>query len=907
MMRWVASLFSRRRRYDDLSVSIEEHLQEKIDELMTEGLTRKQAEQRARREFGNVSLIEQRSRETWQWQTVESVLADGKLALRRMAKNPGFTAAVVLTLAIGIGANAAVFTVIDSVLIKPLPYPDSNSIVSLWLDAPGAGGLASISSGLNLSASMYLTFAQHNRTFQSLGVWVPRTANVTGVAQPEQVQMEGISDGVLETLAVPPAVGRWFTHADQDPNGAKTVMLGWGYWQRRFGGNRAIIGRAVQVDGQTRTIVGVMPRGFRMVDQDFDILVPLAFDPTNEILAGFGYNGIGRLRPGVSLQQANADIARLIPLWMDSWSNGPKTNPHYYEVWRIAPNFRPLKLIVVGNVGSVLWLVMATIGLVMLIACANIANLLLVRAESRQQELAIRAALGAGRARIARELLVESLFLGLIGGLAGIGVAFAGLRLLVAIGPAELPRLSEVALDAPSLIFTLALSVFSGLLFGSIPVWKYARNKTSVVLSGASRTASESVAHRRSRNALVVAQVAMAFVLVVCALLMIRTFAALRSVDPGFSDAPHIELMSVWIPDQLVPDVHTVARMQQQIAQNLAAIPGVSSVGFAADVPMDGGDPNWDLITVENKRYKGEEGPLRLYNYVSPGYFHTMGTRIVAGRDFTWDDLNNLSPMIIVSESFARENWGSAAAAIGKRLKKYANSPWQQVIGVAEDVRVHGVDQDAPPIVYWPAIFYDRFGPKPQMDGLRFVSFAIHTNRAGTEGLLGQMQQAVWSVNSSLALASANSNLPTGSVGTMQQLYSLSLTRTSFTLVMLAIAGAMALALGLLGIYGVISYAVSQRTREIGIRIALGAQMGELKWMFVRSALVLTGIGVAVGIVAAAGLTQWMKSLLFGISPLDPVTYAAVPMLLAAAAMLASYLPARRAASVDPVDALRAE
>ena len=907
MMRWVASLFSRRRRYDDLSVSIEEHLQEKIDELMTESLTRKQAEQRARREFGNVSLIEQRSRETWQWRTIESVLADGKLALRRMAKNPGFTAAVVLTLAIGIGANAAVFTVIDSVLIKPLPYPDSNNIVSLWLDAPGAGGLASISSGLNLSASMYLTFAQHNRTFQSLGVWVPRTANVTGVAQPEQVQMEGISDGVLETLAVPPAVGRWFTPADQDPNGAKTVMLGWGYWQRRFGGDRAVIGRAVQVDGQTRTIVGVMPRGFRMVDQDFDILVPLAFDPTNEILAGFGYYGIGRLRPGVSLQQANADIARLIPLWMDSWSNGPKTNPHYYQVWRIAPNFRPLKQIVVGNIGSVLWLVMATIGLVMLIACANIANLLLVRAESRQQELAIRAALGAGRGRIARELLVESLVLGLIGGLAGIGVACAGLRLLVAIGPAELPRLNEVALDGRSLIFTLALSVFSGLLFGSIPVWKYVRNKTSVVLSGASRTASESRTHRRSRNALVVAQVAMAFVLVVCALLMIRTFAALRSVDPGFSDAPHIELMSVWIPDQLVADPHSVARIQQQIAQNLAAIPGVSSVGFAADVPMDGGDPNWDTITVEGKTYKGEEGPLRLYNYVSPGYFHTMGTRIVAGRDFTWDDLNNLSPMIIVSESFARENWGSAAAAIGKRVKKYSNSPWQQVIGVVEDVRVHGVDEEAPPIVYWPAMFYDRFAPKPQMDGLRFVSFAIHTDRAGTEGLLGQMQQAVWSVNSSLALASANSNLPTGSVGTLQQLYTLSLARTSFTLVMLAIAGAMALALGLLGIYGVISYAVSQRTREIGIRMALGAQRAELKWMFVRSALVLTGIGVAVGIVAAAGLTQWMKSLLFGISPLDPVTYAAVPMLLAAAAMLASYLPARRAASIDPVDALRAE
>jgi predicted permease len=907
MMRRVISLFSRRRRYDDLSVSIEEHLEERIDELMSEGLTRGLAEQRARREFGNVALIEERSRETWQWQAVESWIADGKLALRRMAKNPGFTATVVLTLAIGIGANAAVFTVIDSILVKPLPYPDSNKIVSLWLDAPGAGGLASFSSGLDLSASMYLTFAQRNRTFQTLGVWVPRTANVTGIAQPEQVQMEGISDGVLETLAVPAAVGRWFTPADQDPNGAKTVMLGWGYWQRRFGGDRAVVGRAVQVDGQTRTIVGVMPRGFRMVDQDFDILVPLAFDPNNEILAGFGYNGIGRLKPGVTLQQADADIAHLIPVWMDSWSNGPGTNPHFYERWKITPNFRPLKQIVVGDVGNVLWVVMATVGLVMLIACMNIANLLLVRAESRQQELAIRAALGAGRVRIARELLVESLFLGLIGGAAGIGVAYAGLRLLVAIGPAELPRLSEVALDGRSLLFTLALSVFSGLLFGSIPVWKYARSRAVTALGGANRTASASRMQRRSRDVLVVAQVAMALVLMVCALLMIRTFAALNSIEPGFADARHVELMSVWIPEQLVADPHEVARMQRQITQNLESIPGVSSAAFAASVPMDGFDANWDTIAVEGKSYRGGEGPLRIYNYISPGYFRTLGTRIVAGRDFTWDDLNNLSPMIIVSESFARENWGSAAAAIGKRLKKYDRSPWQQVIGVVEDVHVHGVDQDAPGIVYWPAMFYDRFGPKPQMNGLRFVSFVLHSDRAGTEGLLGEMQQAVWSINSGLALASANSNLPTGSVGTLQQLYSLSLTRTSFTLVMLAIAGSMALALGLLGIYGVISYAVSQRTREIGVRMALGAQRGELKWMFVRSAMVMTGIGAGIGLGAAAMLTQLMKSLLFGVSPLDPVTFAAVPMLLAAAAMLASYLPARRAASVDPVEALRAE
>ena len=905
-MNWLRQRFSR--RYDDLSVSVSEHIEEKIDELMSEGLTRRQAEQRARREFGNVALIEERSREVWQWQAIETVLADVRMALRRMRKNPGFAATVLLTLAIGIGANTAVFTVIDSVLIKPLPYPDSDKIVSLWLDAPGAGGLAGFSNGLGLSASMYLTFARHNRTFQSLGVWVPRTANITGAGQPEQVQMEGVSDGVLETFAVPPAVGRWFTSADQDPNGEKTVMLGYGYWQRRFSGDRNVIGRAFQVDGQTRTIVGVMPRGFRMVDQEFDILVPLAFDPTNEILAGFGYNGIGRLKPGVTLQQADSDVARLVNVWMDSWSNGPKTNPHYYAVWRITPNFRPLKQLVIGDVGNVLWIVMATLGLVMLIACTNVANLMLVRAESRGQELAIRAALGAGRARIARELLVESLVFGLIGGVAAIGVAYAGLRLLVSIGPAELPRLNEIALDGRSLLVTLLLSVLSGLLFGSIPVLKYARSTASLKLSGSTRTVSEGTAFRRSRSLLVVTQVAMALVLMVCALLMIRTFAALRSVAPGFADAQHIELMNVWIPDQLAADPHEVARIQNQIAQNLAAVPGVTSAAFAVTVPMEGVDANWDLIAVEGKNYLGGEPPLRLYNYISPGYFKTMGTRLVVGRDFTWDDLNNLNPVIIVSESFARENWGSAAAAIGKRVKKYSNSPWHQVIGVVEDVHVHGVDQAAPAIVYWPAMFYDRFDPKhPQMDGLRFVSFVMHTDRAGTADFVRQMQQAVWQVNASLALASENSNLPAGSVGTLQQLYMLSLARTSFTLVMLAIAGAMAMALSLLGVYGVLSYAVSQRTREIGVRMALGAQKGELKWMVVRSAMALTGIGAGIGLASAAGLTRLMKSLLFGISPLDPLTYAAVPLILAAAAAVASYLPARRAASVDPMEALRSE
>ncbi|MGA9979760.1 MAG: ABC transporter permease [Candidatus Sulfotelmatobacter sp.] len=890
--------FSRHRRYEDISISIREHIEERTEELMVDGISRKEAEQTARREFGNVTLLEERSREVWHWPAFESILADLKFAYRRLRKSPGFAATVLLTLAIGIGANTTVFSVINGVLLKPLPYPDSGQLVSLWLNAPGAGGLANFSSGLQLSASMYFTFSEQNRSFQSMGIWSPSNASVTGVAEPEQVRTEMISAGVLQTLDVPPAAGRWFVQADQDPHGGKTAMLSYGYWQRRFGGDRSVIGRVIQVDAQSREIVGVMPRGFRLVDRDFDLLVPLALDRANQKLAGFGYYGVARLKPGIQLAQADADIARLIPVWMDSFSNGPGTNPHYYETWRISPGFRSLKQQVIGSIGGVLWVVMATVGLVMLIVCTNVANLLLVRAESRHEELSIRAALGAGRMRIARELLIESVSLGLLGGVIAIGVALAGLRLLMAIGPADLPRLSEIYLDARTLGFTLALSVLSGFFFGSISALRYARTKASAILGGTTRTASAGRARQRSRNVLVIAQVSMALVLLVSAVLMIRTFAALRKVEPGFADPQHVQTMHIWIPDLLISDPQTVTQVQNNIVDKVAAIPGVTSVGFAGAVPMENNDPNWDEIRVEGKNYEGGEPPLRLFNFVSPAYFNAMGTRFVAGRDFTWTDIYGLRPRVIVSENFARESWGSASAAVGKRLRQFTNMPWQEVIGVVEDVRVHGVDEAAPAIVYWPAMLNDPYTAKPTIDAPRFVTFAIRSDRAGTETFLKQVQQAVWSVNASLPLASVN---------TMQEIYSQSLARTSFTLVMLAIAGAMALALSLIGIYGVISYAVSQRTREIGIRLALGAQKSVLRWMFVRSALVLTGVGVVIGLGAAAALMRLMKTLLFGISPLDPLTFLAVPLVLASAAALASYLPARRAAGVDPVEALRAE
>jgi predicted permease len=440
--------------------------------------------------------------------------------------------------------------------------------------------------------------------------------------------------------------------------------------------------------------------------------------------------------------------------------------------------------------------------------------------------------------------------------------------------------------------------MLSGLLFGSIPVLRYTPSRQVIPLLGAMRTASVSRERQRGRNLLVVAQVAMALVLLISAVLMIRTFNAMRNVDPGFSDPALLQVIRISIPETLIRDPQMVTRIQNNIQDKLAAIPGVSSAGFAVSVPMSGGEPAWNQIYIEGKNYEGENAPMRLYNYVSPGYFHTAGTRIVAGRDFTWTDIYGLRPVGIMSESLARELWGSPSAAIGRPFREFTSMPWHEVVGVVQDVRENGVDQVSPATVYWPSMMPDLYGPGSPLDARRTAYFAMRSNRAGTQAFINEMQQAVWSVNS---------NLPVASVSTMQDIYSQSMARTSFTLVMLAIAGTMALALGVLGIYGVISYAVSQRTREIGIRMALGAKKSELAWMFVRSALVLTGIGVAIGVVAAAGLTQFMKSLLFGISPLDPFTYVAIPFFLVFSAVLAGYLPARRAAAVNPVEALRAE
>ena len=893
-MNWLRHLFSRRRLYDDLDDEIAFHLEEKIDELVAGGMPLKEATAAARRGFGNVELLRETAREAWGWRWLEDLSGDLRFGARMLRKSPGFTAISLLTIAIGVGANAAVFSVVNSVLLQPLNYPKAEDLVALHQVAPGAEGLADIEDGLLLSPSMYFTYSEHNQTFESLGVWGTATANVTGLAEPEQVRTVGVSDGVFETLRVPPAVGRWLSEGDQVPNGPQRVVLSYGYWHRRFGGDPAVIGRSIIVDSRPREIVGAMPQGFRFVDSDFDLAVPLAFDRGNLTLSGFGLHGVARLKPGATLAEANADITRMLPIWMDSWSNGPGTNPHIFEKLRITPMIRPLKREVIGNVGELLWVVMGTIAVVMLIACANVTNLLLVKAEARQQELAVRKALGAGWIRIVRGLLVESVMLGLMGGVSGVGLGYAGVRLLVAIAPSNLPRLNEITINSRTLEFSLALSVLSGLCFGLIPALKYARTRAGSALHSVGRTVSASRERHRARNLLVVSQVAMALVLLVSAGLMIRTFVALQRIDPGFTDPQRLQTMRISITDSIA-EPQRVARTQNAILEKLLAIRGVKSAGFASEMPMEGFHLAWNSVFAQDKVYSEDSTapPSRLYKDISPGFLQAAGTRLIAGREMSWSEVYALRPFVMVSENLARELWGTPSAAVGKRLRESPNMTWHEVVGVIQDVREKGVQERAPEIVYWPPLVQNRYAPSA-----RTATFVIRSERAGTESFLNEVRAAVWSVNPDLPLAS---------VRTMQEVYDKSVARTSFTLVMLGIAGAMALALGIIGIYGVMSYTVSQRKREIGIRLTLGAQGSDVRQMVLRQGTKLALMGVAVGIGAAFGVTRLMTNLLYGVSAHNPLTFAAVAALLILVALLACYFPARRATSVDPVVALRCE
>jgi putative ABC transport system permease protein len=815
-----------------------------------------------------------------------------KHVLRRLVRSPLFTGMTLLTLAIGIGANTAIFSVIEGVLLKPLPYPHPEELVGVWHTAMGLN-----IPELNMSPSLYFTYREEGRTFQDVGLWQSRTASVTGLAEPEQVDTLNLTETVLPLLGVKPLLGRVFSQKDETEGSPETVMMAYGYWQSRFGGDASVIGRRIMVDGSAKEVIGVLPQSFRFLDAKPALVEPFQFDRQKVMLGNFSYQGVARLKPGLTLAQANADVARMLPIDNRRFPPPPGFSVKMFEDARIGANVRPWKKDLVGDIGNVLWVLMGTIGMVLLIACANVANLLLVRAEGRQQELAIRAALGAGSGQIARELLLESVTLGLIGGALGLGLAYGALKILVKMGPASLPRLDDIGIDLNVLLFTLAISLAAGVLFGLIPVFKYAGPQLAGALRGGGRTLSQSRERHRARSTLVVVQVALALVLLISSGLMIRTFQALKQVQPGFTNPEGVQLLTVSIPEAQVKEPERVLRMQQDMLEKIEAIPGVTSVAMSDSIPMDGN--GWsDPIFADDHTYAENQLPaLRRFRFASPGFFKTMGIRLVAGRDFTWSEFYKQTPVAVVSENTARELWHDPASALGKRIRENKQNSWREVIGVIGDVRDDGLNKKAATMIYWPTLM-KGFEDGKEIFIRRTLTLVIRSGRTGSESLLKEIRQAVWAVNP---------NVPVANIRTLDEIYKKSLARTSLTLVMLGIAGAMALLLGVIGIYGVISYSVSQRIREIGIRMAIGARQEELTQMFVRDGLVLAGIGVACGLAAAYGLTRLMASLLFDVSPFDPLTYTAVSLVLVAAAVVASYLPARRVSAVDPVEALRAE
>ena len=654
-----------------------------------------------------------------------------------------------------------------------------------------------------------------------------------------------------------------------------------------------MIGRQILANGISRQVIGVMPASFRFLDRDAAFLLPLQFDRTKEFLGGFDYPGIARLKRGVTIEQASADVVRIIPIALHSFPPQPGLTVKEFEDVRLAPKMRYLSQMLVGDIGKTLWVLVGTIGIVLLIACANVANLMLVRAEGRQRELALRAALGASWSDIAREMLTESIVLGLLGGALGLALAYGAVRVLISMAPSHLPRLNEISVDPAVILFTFGAALFTGVLFGMIPVIKYAGPRIAHELRGGGRASSHSRERHRARKVLVVAQVALALVLLVGSGLMIRTFQALRQVDPGF-DPRDVLTLRIAIPDAQVRDATAVIRLEQAILERIRAIPGVASVGLTTVIPTE--RAAHDLIYARDKSYAQGVPPLRLFKFVSPGLFAAMGNRLIAGREFTWTDTYERRPVAMVSENLARELWQDPSRALGKQIREDLKGPWREIIGVVNDVRDSGVQEKAPAAAYFPLLMNEFEGDAVAVR--RSISYIVRSKRAQSESLLADVRQAVWSLNP---------NLPLANVRTLQEIYDKSLARTSFTLVMLAIAGAMALLIGLVGIYGVISYAVSQRQREIGTRMALGAQHSDVMRLVLGEGMLVILIGLGVGLGGSLASTRVLSSLLFGVTATDPLTFAGVITLLALVALAACWIPARRAVRVDPMVALRHE
>jgi len=803
---------------------------------------------------------------------------DLRFALRTLVKNPGFTVVAVIALALGIGANSAIFSVVNAILLRPLPYKSPNQLVVIWENATHLGFPKDTPSPAN-----FLDWRGQSTLFEGMAAFAERSFNLTGVGEPERLDGRRVSANLFDVLGVKPIIGRTFVSQEDQP-GTKVVLLNESLWKRRFGGDPGVIGRAVNLNGQPYTIVGVLPHTVHLPTSGNwrdQVWVPLAF-PSEEAASRSAHylEVIARMKPGVTLPKAQAEMDTIAARLAQQY---PETNT------RIGAVVRPLHEEIVGKMKSPLLILLGAVAFVLLIACANVANLLLARAAVRQKEIALRLALGANRLRLTKQLLVESVLLSLLGGVVGLGLAYFGLNVLARFIPTNVAQADTISIDVKVLLFTLAVAVVTGLIFGLVPATQASHFNLNETLKEGGRDSGAGARGKRLRNSLVIAEVAISFILLVGAGLLINSFIHLRNLDPGFR-ADHLLALNVDLSEVKYPDTQRRTTFFVEVTRRVRTLPGVQSVAVAGNLPLTvNGDSTF--IAVEGILDPPvDQWPDVIYRTVGPGYFATMGIPLVRGRDFNDQDTLDTTPIVVISEKTAKHYWPNENP-IGKRLKPGATTnttPWRTVIGVVKDVRQN--DFIAEPKMQ---MYFSYRQVKDLVANALVVRTSVDPLSLGTS-----VRNAIWSVDKDQTVANIDS---------MEHIVAGAVARQRFSMLMLAIFAGLALALAAVGIYGVMSYSVAQQTREIGIRIALGAQRRDVLRMTVKEGLKLVGVGLLIGLTSAFVLTRVMESLLFGISATDPVTFGIICVVLLMVAALASYIPALRATTVDPMIALRAQ
>ncbi len=896
-MRWhrelakLVALFRRRKPTDDLEEEIRAHLAMEEQENQESGMSPDEAHYAALRRFGNVTLAQERSREMWKWNSLETLGQDLRYGARMLRKNPGFTAVAVLTLALGIGANTAIFSVVNAVLLRPLPYPQAHRLEQVMRHYSFGDEGA-------VSATKFVFWKEHNHVFSSLAAYDIQTGgfNLTGSGRPEHVTGIRVAGDFFQVLGVSPAVGRDFTAEEERPGGLNAVIISDSLWRQRFGGDRSIIGRAISLSGKSCIIVGVMPAGFES-NPGAQLWLPLrpVLDPQQ---ASNMFLVLGRLEPNVTLQSARLDMTRVgeefrrqYPDLMD------KTEGVALENYQrsLTGDMRPALLVLMGAVG-----------LVLLIACANVANLLLTRAIGRDKEIAIRTAMGAGRSRLVRQLLTESLLLALAG--SGLGLVFSeaglqGLLMLVPGGipqmkymPGSLQRIGGAGLDSRVLIFTLLAALLTGILFGLAPAFQTSRvNLNDSLREGGGRTTSRAW-HGRLRSLLVVAEIGLSLVLLASAALLIKTFVNLQGVNPGF-DAQHVLTMDLSLTDPKYNTTVAVTNFFREVLDRVEASGGVEKAALISSLPMEIGP---DLPFQIAGREDNSSGEAQ-YRAVTPDYFGTMRIALLQGRTFRESDGPKSASVVIISRTLAHDFFPSQNPVgqnltIGGGMGPVFSDESREIIGVVGDTKEQGLDSPTTPTVFIP------WSQLPD-------SINHFNNQVLPAALVVRARVLPISLSSSIAKAvlDADSTQPVFQIQPLESIVGDSVLRQRLNMILLGFFAGLALLLASIGLYGVISYSVAQRTHEIGIRLALGAQRSEVLTLIVRQGLKLTLIGLAIGIPGALGLTRFLSSLLYGVKPTDPFTFIAVSFSLVGVALLASYIPARRATTVDPMVALRYE